>query len=95
MPTPQPMGRHWAVIQTETTPGSPSAWIARWAIYPTEAAALAAHGPDPHTATVSGTTAPFESAEGAEQQGRLDAGRTEAVLSGTYRDEPIKSASGA
>lgn len=88
MPTPEPTGRHWAVVQTEATPGSWPTWIARWALYPTKAAALAASGPDPNTATVSGTTAPFDSEDRARQQGQLDAERTEAVLSGTYREGP-------
>jgi len=79
------VGSHWARVQTELAAGAQGRWKARWSVYQDEATALAADSPGSDGSKVSGCTANFDSESQAAEQGARDAERSEAVLSGTYR----------
>ncbi|NID06075.1 hypothetical protein HBF26_14345 [Luteibacter jiangsuensis] len=80
------VGEHWAAIQTEQATGQLDRWTAAWAVYATQKEAESAAPGEPVRCLVSGGTATFDTEAGARARAELDATRTAAVLSGTYRD---------
>jgi hypothetical protein len=80
------VGEHWAAIQTEQASGQRHRWTAAWAVYATRKEAETAAPGEPVRCLVSGGTATFDTEADARARAELDANRTAAVLSGTYRD---------
>lgn len=80
------VGEHWATIRAEHATGQLDRWTAAWAVYATQKDAETAAPGDPVRCLVSGGTAAFDTEAGARARAELDATRTAAVLSGTYRD---------
>jgi len=80
------VGEHWATIRTEQATGRLDRWTAAWAVYATQKEAETAAPGDPVRCLVSGGTATFDTEADARARAELDANRTAAVLSGTYRD---------
>ncbi|MGN6093053.1 MAG: hypothetical protein ACTHOL_11935 [Luteibacter jiangsuensis] len=80
------VGEHWATIRTEQAAGRLDRWTAAWAVYATQKDAETAAPGNPVRCLVSGGTATFDTEASARAQAELDATRTAAVLSGTYRD---------
>ncbi len=80
------VGEHGATIHTEHATGQLDRWTAVWAVYATQKDAETAVPGEPIRCLVSGGTATFDTKAGAWAQAELDATRTAAVLSGTYRD---------
>lgn len=80
------VGEHWATIEAEQATGRLDRWTAAWAVYGTQKDAETAAPGGPIRCLVSGGTATFDTEADARARAELDATRTAAVLSGTYRD---------
>jgi hypothetical protein len=79
------VGAHWALIEVSRATGNSDAWVGRWAVFKElSPEAYVATRPDP-SALVSGATGPQRTEDEARRIAELDARRSEAVLSGTYR----------
>jgi hypothetical protein len=86
MAEPLKVGVHWALIEVSPAAGNSNAWVGRWAVFKElSPEAYVATPPDP-SALVSGATGPQRTEAEARRTAELDARRSEAVLSGTYRD---------
>lgn|GEM_PF-2996261 len=80
------VGAQWALIATVPDPGNCERWVGRWALYQDHGVAMEAVEPPNGTTSVSGATRSCASEAEARQIAEQDARRTEAVISGTYRD---------
>lgn len=79
------VGSHWALVAIVPDADGTARWVGRWALYKTFSLAMHAGEPGQGSTKISGTTASFASEAEAQAQAEEDARRTEAVVSGTYR----------
>lgn len=83
MAEPIQVGIHWATVETKAVGAG---WKGIWAVYADADAARQGQVTDDARALVSGSTAMFATLDEAHARAMLDADRSAAVISGTYRD---------
>lgn len=80
------VGAHWALVAIRPDAGNATRWVGYWALYQSFSLAMYAGEPEQRSSVVSGRTASHASVDDARDAAGVDVARTEAVLSGTYRD---------